>query len=729
MELFKITCVTCRARLSVRDASLIGQILACPRCAMMVHVTAPAGFVAPVKPTSEAGAAKAEVVSGAQDPAAHEIATATTPEPNFAAAPTALEASESTIRVRRQPSELAGVESQGVSPALASFDEAAAAVTELEPTAPAAAEAPSVALPPRTSGLTLKLAATIITGGLMGSAVVGGVLYLVKGKQQATETSDLAAVGTKEKATAAPAPEAKSPATADLRQADAAPKELARKEKAPKVEEKTAKETDDIPDPDDKSESPTVAIAEPTKPSEAIPPAPAPPVEEPAKPPVPETPPAAVPNKPKLSIDPLDVDPEGLDISRLTSGPPKDPIAESHLPPEPPPTTSVDPASNPQPAPPVAPAALQAVRRDQSDAPGAPAAAAPLLARKLPAVKFDKMPLCRVLDLATQVSGLPVSVSPEQLRLASISAATPASADLKAATITDLLEAALKPLRLHPLVEKDQIVLRRVGDDKPRPVDYPVDDLVAAGVSQDALAAAIQQLVAPESWQAKGGAGTLTSEAGKLHVEQLESVQYDILLLLERARVTLGLPTRSKYPKELITAGPHLAGVMERTSAPNTFTFTDYTPLREIFRYWQEEMQVAVLVDWPALAEERLWPSTRIGCSAANKPWADAMDAVLQPLGLAWRAVDRRTIEITTLEKVAREPQLEVYRIKPDASATPDSVNERIAKLQAAGEPVSGTAVVFEPQARLLLVRQPAAVQRQIVATMGDLLEVTPPAK
>ena len=42
MEPFKITCVTCRARLAVRNEALIGQILACPKCGSMVQVAAPA---------------------------------------------------------------------------------------------------------------------------------------------------------------------------------------------------------------------------------------------------------------------------------------------------------------------------------------------------------------------------------------------------------------------------------------------------------------------------------------------------------------------------------------------------------------------------------------------------------------------------------------------------------------------------------------------------------------
>ena len=52
MELFKITCVTCRAGLSVRNESIIGQIIACPQCGSMVQVVSPGE---PGAPPAEAG--------------------------------------------------------------------------------------------------------------------------------------------------------------------------------------------------------------------------------------------------------------------------------------------------------------------------------------------------------------------------------------------------------------------------------------------------------------------------------------------------------------------------------------------------------------------------------------------------------------------------------------------------------------------------------------------------
>ena len=189
-------------------------------------------------------------------------------------------------------------------------------------------------------------------------------------------------------------------------------------------------------------------------------------------------------------------------------------------------------------------------------------------------------------------------------------------------------------------------------------------------------------------------------------------------------RLTRGLPTRSKYPSALLGSGAFHASVADRLSAPAVFTFSDYAPLREVLRYWQEEMNVAVLVDWPALATERLWPQTRVACSAQDKPWSEAIDSVLTPLGLAWRAVDHRTIEITTAAKVAAEPMLETYRLADGAAVNGDALVARVRALMVGGGNSEG--IVVDEQSQLLSVRQGAAVHRKLIREMADVL--APPA-
>ncbi len=66
VELFTITCTTCRARLKVRELAAIGQILACPKCESMVQVVPPPGW----QPPTEQPARSAETASASTAQAA-----------------------------------------------------------------------------------------------------------------------------------------------------------------------------------------------------------------------------------------------------------------------------------------------------------------------------------------------------------------------------------------------------------------------------------------------------------------------------------------------------------------------------------------------------------------------------------------------------------------------------------------------------------------------------------
>jgi hypothetical protein len=593
------------------------------------------------------------------------------------------------------------------------FDDVAEAAT-LE-TADVVIATSSVVVPPAaTNSFTYKLAALLAAGAIAGSALVAGPLSYFGSDEpvsaEAAEPANRPVVAETPKAATQVADPTPDPFGVEI-----PPATEVETPSEPAADE--ARETEETPA---KEEVVATTPAAPSPPSETAP------VVTPAI--AADAPPNAEEPKPKLIIDPLDIDPEGLDISTLYAGAQKDPLVESHLPASGEKPAIANPAStNSSDAGELRPAnADKAVRRPTGDPIGAPADATPLLARKIPAFKFNKLPLSHVLDLSTQMSGLPVSISPDQLRMAGVSAGTAVTVDAKDATIENILSTALKPLRLQPVVDREHIHLKRIGEPKRRQVSYAIDDLAAVGAGVEKWAQWIQELVAPETWQTRGGNGVLAIESHKLRIDQSESIQYEILLLLERCRVARGLSTRSKYPSSLISPQPAHAAAAERLKAPATFTFTQYTPLREIFRYWQQELDVALLIDWPAISAERLWPETRIACSAANQPWGEAMDSVLEPLGLSWRAVDGRTIQITTREKVRCEPQVEIYRVASGASG--EQLFAKITELAAANEPASAPAMAYDAASQLLLVRQPAAVQRQIVAAMSAALELSSPA-
>jgi hypothetical protein len=247
--------------------------------------------------------------------------------------------------------------------------------------------------------------------------------------------------------------------------------------------------------------------------------------------------------------------------------------------------------------------------------------------------------------------------------MAGVTPGRPVSVEQTNATLAGVLESVLDPLHLEVKTEGPQIIIVRQDAAKIRSVDYPIDDLLGQKLTSADIAKWIEQLIAPESWQAAGGDGKITTSSGSLTIEQMQAVQYQILFFLERVRLAKGLPLRSKYPARLLSGKPYEAGIADRLNAPTTFTFSHNTPLAEVFHHWQGEAGLPIFVDWPALASVGLWPDSRITCTSANEPWRAALDKILSPLDLAWRAAPGGAIQITSRARVETEPVVDIYAI------------------------------------------------------------------
>jgi hypothetical protein len=181
-----------------------------------------------------------------------------------------------------------------------------------------------------------------------------------------------------------------------------------------------------------------------------------------------------------------------------------------------------------------------------------------------------------------------------------------------------------------------------------------------------------------------------------------------------------------------------------------TFTFSRYTPLKEIFSYWQQQLGLALLVDWSAILgessllqhapvelqqelagrreEPSIGPATPVACAVAGLPWHQALDTILEPLGLAWQAIDGSALQITSAEVVLGTARLEFYSLVPERAPGPLPGDSEItssvaimAELQSLVDesnfkllPRSQTALILDPVSQHVLVLQPAVMQRQI---------------
>ncbi|MBI1903289.1 MAG: DUF1559 domain-containing protein [Planctomycetia bacterium] len=107
MELFSVSCETCSARLKVRSASAIGQIVECPKCGSFVKIAAPPGWKPPEAkkspdPLSTKPAAPAK--PPATSPAADDPSDKPAPAPKAATAGASAKGGPAAPPARRKPS-------------------------------------------------------------------------------------------------------------------------------------------------------------------------------------------------------------------------------------------------------------------------------------------------------------------------------------------------------------------------------------------------------------------------------------------------------------------------------------------------------------------------------------------------------------------------------------------------------------------------------------------------
>jgi hypothetical protein len=688
---FRVICETCRSRLKVRSAEAIGEIHPCPKCGSMVLIVPPADWIAgPAAPMAAAAAGRPT------EPAV------------------TLSSSASTVL----PADFA---------------------IEL-PVAPAANVAPAeVAITPQLEAQVPAESAAGISP-VVWCAIGGAALFVITGltyvlwprgeKQMATPAVAATAVPPQ------PAANTKletNPATATDQQPVTEPDPYAvdHSNNAP-VAITTAKPVEALanaasatpPTDEPKPAAATVSLSELGAPPTAVsPPADSPP----ASAIVTDAAPAGSASASStggghvLKIDPLDFDPERMSLS-----PGPAPVATNSIPPEATPDAPTNataegstlPAHADLQPPPAEHRAIN-VRRGPvaSDAPRT-LDSATLLAVQIPSLHLAEMPLARFVETLSELSGVPITLDPIALEQNGMSSRIAVSATAANTTLDNFLRDALAARRLV-LVERDgQASVTLANSDERRAAAFEVKDLVD-GADAGNIAKLIERFVAPGTWNTVGGPGSMQVDGTTLHINQSLAVRREALIFCERLRRARGLPLRSKYPAELLTIESPYAKLAPSLARSATFTFMAGTRLADVVHAWQELSGLAILVDWSALAEIEFAPVSPLACSAVDRPWAEALDGVLGPLGLAWWAVDGETLQITSIDALQRIERVEFYTIPKswgDQFASSDKLVESLQKEIAArphpvGDPGDVRIALDMPSGRLI-VRATPDVQR-----------------
>jgi hypothetical protein len=349
------------------------------------------------------------------------------------------------------------------------------------------------------------------------------------------------------------------------------------------------------------------------------------------------------------------------------------------------------------------------------------------LADEIEAIEVAGAPLDELLQMTSDYSTIPITIEPWALAHAKIDASAPVTLKLTRATVAELLTAALSPLGLSYSVDGEQLI---VGPPAPsgdlREVSYNVADLTAGQAEEIAgLASLAQDLVAVETWEKSGGKGVLRLAERALVVRQSEAAHFELLRFLEKLRLARGLTTQSDYDERVFALATPRAQAAAKLATPIALNYVGPTRLVEVLNRLEEEAGLQILVNWRAAASEGWNPEAESMLSVAGEPLSDALDKLLAPMNLAWRAIDGQTLEVTSLADYRSLPMLEFFPLR-DAGLADATPADLIARIQTAlgadlfaGERPLG-ALRIDPKSGYLLASLPQPQQLQLEKLLAD---------
>jgi len=747
LALFSIRCMTCQARLKVTDPAAIGEILSCPKCGSFVEVVAPPGYNGGAVDTSSPGATAQPLGAadrGSPDQGRAEAAQtkassqAAPPDSPLADAPAGSGPLPPPAQSVVPPMASGAVNSpvqdleDVLSEAASRLDEPPLHEALSPPTAtdlaaiPSPAEVPgTIAGPPLVSSGAIAQglppgAAWVspveqmwrrrillgVSGAIAVAAVVGLVVYLLSGGDRPDApgvANPIAAAEPSSDDTISGADADDEPSqSTDQGAAGAdpasAPSNSSPAEVAPRP---PLQGTDAIGDPPGDS---LAKANNPALPGKNVPPPIA--VENPlGHPPGDQQLPPANESDPS---DPGANEPDPNDTAAAENSDPED----------------VDPA-DPDPSGMGTAAPVPDEPRPQVDV-------AARLADPIAQIELPEMPLADFIAMMSQLSTISITLDLEALAEIGRAPATPVSVKLSETTVGDVLRTALQSQSLTLEVDGDQVLVTRPAGErsKQRLVKHAAGDLFDNRAEAQDLAGVVRKFVLPGTWVEDGGPGTIEVDGDSLSVRHGFAAHYQIVMLLEKLRTARGRPNRNRYyDRRNFQLATRFHRSYDRLQQPITVNFRS-APLRDIVAHLNSRgIGVRVLVDWHALSQQGVWPTSTCTLQAAGESLDDALRTMLAPRKLKLRAVDSGLVEITSAAALRDRAEVEFYPVG-DVLSLGQSPEALVAKITQSLAPESWHAaggaglVHFDPPSRTLIVRAGQDVQVLLEQYLAEL----PPA-
>ncbi|NQU20366.1 MAG: hypothetical protein HQ567_03720 [Candidatus Nealsonbacteria bacterium] len=355
------------------------------------------------------------------------------------------------------------------------------------------------------------------------------------------------------------------------------------------------------------------------------------------------------PTDPEPPADP----PEDGTTDPDPANPPEEPIDPPEEPNDPvdPPDPPADPVDNPPP--------VERPELVQVDVQAR-------LADTVAEVELTQVPLADAVEFLSQLSTVPITLDVDAMQQLGVTPRDPVSVGLTETTVGRILGKMISDRGLAAEIDDGQVLVTSPAERRQtlRQRRYTLHLLVGDKASTTAeLAAMVRKLVAPASWDTAGGRGTVAPDGNALAVVQTAEVHHHILFFCEKLRVARGLSPRSRINPDLFKLDTRHQRARRALSLPVTVNFHHPAPLQQIAAHLEEPTGLDILFDRVAMARQRWSPTSEASVNAEKEPLGVVLRQLLDPMGLAYRVIDAKTLQITTAAAASARMQLEFYPV------------------------------------------------------------------
>jgi hypothetical protein len=350
----------------------------------------------------------------------------------------------------------------------------------------------------------------------------------------------------------------------------------------------------------------------------------------------------------------------------------------------------------------------------------------------LPYLKYEQTPLSLILRDLIDLTGVPLTIEPASLQ-ARLSVIDPkVSIELRETTIGKGLDQILTAYGLTRVAQpRGGVIIFAEGFNQVAIVEHPLprwteeDPEKRRNLTADFIAGA-RQLVFPDSWDAQADVAEIRAEEGRLKVSQLPVAQQQIAELIAKVDAAMAVaadPLDTAAIRLLTTKSERIARKLDQPSGLSHQLSQSFSTL---LGQLQKNTGVTLLADWESLSTQGWAPDTRVPGTFNEPSLRKVLDEMARSMGITYVIFDQETVLLTTFETATRYSDVEVYSFGKILEGKLNETQALNLLHRSIGEELAypNVRVVYEPNYRGLIVVAPQLIQRRIAAVLKALEEI-----